>query len=97
LKGSASLHDKQLVLTVVNPHVSEARETEIGIRDGAIKTAMVTTLTNSDIRAHNSFEQRDVVTPQSKALEPATVEMNGRQLTYVFPPASVTKLVFALA
>jgi alpha-N-arabinofuranosidase len=97
LNGSASLHDKQLVLTVVNPDVSEARETEIGIRGGAIKAAMVTTLTNSDIHAHNSFEHRDVVTPQSKALEPATVEMNGRQLTYVFPPASVTKLVFALA
>jgi alpha-N-arabinofuranosidase len=97
LKGSASLRDKQLVLTVVNADVSEARETEIGIRGGAVKTAIVTTLTNSDIRAHNSFEQRDVVTPQSKALEPAAVEMNGRQLTYVFPPASVTKLVLALA
>jgi alpha-N-arabinofuranosidase len=97
LKGSASLHDKQLVLTVVNPHVSEARETEIGFRGGAVKTGMVTTLTNSDIHAHNSFEQRDLVTPQSKALEPTTVESNGRQLTYLFPPASVTKLVFALA
>ena len=58
---------------------------------------MVTTVTNSDIRAHNTFEQHDLVTPQSKALEPTTVERNGRQLTYLFPPASVTKLVFALA
>ena len=35
LKGSASLHDKAVVLTVVNPHVSEAREADVGIR-GAV-------------------------------------------------------------
>jgi hypothetical protein len=74
-----------------------ARETEIGICGGAVKTAMVTTVTNSDLRARNTFEQRDLVTPQSKALEPTTVESNGRQFAYLFPPASVTELVFALA
>jgi alpha-N-arabinofuranosidase len=91
LNGSASLHDKNLVLTVVNPHVSEARETEIGIRGGVIKAGMATTLTNSDIHAHNSFEQRDAVTPQTK-----NVEIGNRPFTYLFPPASVTKLEFAL-
>ena len=37
LQGSASLADKKLVLTVVNPHVSEARLTEIAIRGAAAK------------------------------------------------------------
>jgi alpha-N-arabinofuranosidase len=92
LKGSASLHDKTLVLTVVNPHVSEGRETEIGIRGAAIKSASATTLTASDIHAHNTFEQPEAVTPQTKSLE-----MNGRSSVYSFMPASVTKLTLELA
>jgi len=91
LKGSASRHDKDLVLTVVNPHVSEPRETEIGIRGGAVKSGTVTTLTNSNIQAHNTFEQRDAVHPQTRNLE-----AQGRVITFTFPPASVTKLVLTL-
>ncbi len=91
LNGSASLQDKNLILTVVNPHVTEARETEIGIRGGGIKSGMATTLTNADIHAHNSFEQRDVVAPQTKE-----IAGKGSVLTYTFPPASVTKLALAL-
>jgi alpha-N-arabinofuranosidase len=92
LRGSASLHDKQLVLTVVNPDVSAAREAEIGIRGGSIQSGSATFLTHSDIHAHNSFEQKNVVTPQTKA-----VEGKGRTLTYSFPPASVTKLALQLS
>jgi alpha-N-arabinofuranosidase len=91
LKGSASLHDKQLVLTAVNPDVTAAHETEIVVRSATVQSGSATTLTNSDIHAHNSFEQRNVVTPQSKA-----VESKGGTLTYTFPPASVTKLVLKL-
>jgi alpha-L-arabinofuranosidase len=46
LKGSASLHEKQLVLTVVNPHVSEPSEAEIAIRGTAMKSGVATTLTH---------------------------------------------------
>jgi len=91
LKGSASSHDKQLVLTVVNPDVSVARETEISVRGGSIVSGSATFLTNSDIHAHNSFEQRNVVVPQTKA-----VEGKGRTLTYTFPAASVTKIALTL-
>jgi alpha-L-arabinofuranosidase len=91
LKGSASLLNKTLVLTVVNPHVSEARETEIGLRTGAIKSAAVTTLTDSDIHAHNDFAQRNAVIPRTK-----NVSLAGRTVNYTFPPASVTKLVLEL-
>jgi alpha-N-arabinofuranosidase len=91
LKGSASLHGKELVLTVVNPHVSEARETEIGIRGGGLKSGFATTLTHSDMHAHNSFAERDVVGPKTSA-----VDFKGKTLTYTFPPASVTKLALTL-
>jgi alpha-N-arabinofuranosidase len=92
LKGSASLHEKDLVLTVVNPHVSEPRETEIAVRDAGIHSGSVTVLTHSDIHAHNSLDQRDVVRPQTK-----TLEIKVRSLTHVFAPASVTKLALRLS
>ncbi|HZR58282.1 MAG TPA: alpha-L-arabinofuranosidase C-terminal domain-containing protein [Terriglobales bacterium] len=92
LKGSASLRNKELVLTVVNPHVSEARETEIGVRGASLNSGQVTVLTNADIHAHNTFEQRNVVSPQSK-----DIKVHGKMLNWTFPPASVTKLVLTLA
>src|SRR5207237_9517317 len=68
LRGSAALHDKQLVLTVVNPDVGTTRETEIFVRGANIQSGSVTTLTHSDIHAHNSFDQRSVVSPENKQL-----------------------------
>jgi alpha-N-arabinofuranosidase len=92
LKGSASQHGKELVLTVVNPSVGQARETEVAIRGASIQSGSATTLTNSDIHAHNTFEHRDVVVPQRKGLE-----IKGKMLNYIFPAASVTKLELSLA
>jgi alpha-N-arabinofuranosidase len=92
LKGSASLRDKELTLTVVNPHVSDSREVEILIRGAVPKSGSATVLTNSDIHAHNTFDQRQVVVPQTKP-----VETTGRMINYIFPPASVTKLALTLS
>lgn len=91
LKGSASLHDKVLVLTVVNPHLSAASDTEIGIPNASIKSGTATTLTASDIHAHNTFDEKDTVVPRT-----TTIESNRPQLRYLFPPASVTKLTLTL-
>ena len=91
LKGSASLQDKQLVLTVVNPDVTSQRETEITVRGASVQSGSATFLTNADIHAHNSFEQRNVVAPLTK-----TMEGQGRTLMYTFPAASVTKLTLTL-
>jgi alpha-N-arabinofuranosidase len=91
LRGSASLHDKQLVLTVVNPDVGSVLETEIFVRGANIQSGSVTTLTHSDMHAHNSFDQRNVVSPQTKGLAD-----KGRSVTMTFPAASVTKLVLSL-
>lgn len=92
LKGSASLHGKELVLTVVNPDISQPREAEIGVRGGSIKSGTATILTAGDIHAHNSFEHPDAVVPTTK-----DVAVRGPGLTWTFPPASVTKLALTLA
>jgi alpha-L-arabinofuranosidase len=46
---------------------------------------------HSDIHAHNTFEQKDVVVPQTKELK------TGGSLVLTFPPASVTAVNAELA
>ena len=91
LNGSASLKGKQLVLTVVNPHAHDARDTEIAIRGASIKSGESRTLTSSDLHARNTFAN-------PHALEPvdAPVSASGSTITYRFAPASVTRLVLTL-
>ena len=87
LKGSASVHDKDLTLTVVNPHVSDGRETQVVVRGAKIKATGATVLTHSDIHAHNTFAENNVVAPKAQS-----VEIREDMLSFRFPPASVTKL-----
>lgn len=91
LKGSASLRDKELTLTVVNPDVKEARDTQVVVRGAKIKAATATVLTNSDIHAHNTFADKDVVTPRTQY-----VDLTNDALSFRFPSASVTKLAVQL-
>ena len=91
LKGSASVGDKNLTLTLVNPSVSEVRETEVVVPGASIKSAVMTVLSNADLHAHNSFDQPNALTPQVKDLQ-----STGRVLTLQIPPASVTKLELSL-
>jgi alpha-N-arabinofuranosidase len=81
-----------LTLTVVNPHVSESRETEVFVRGGTLNAGSATVLTSSDIHAHNTFDQKNVVVPETRA-----VQIAGQSLTFTFPPASVTKLALILS
>jgi len=91
LAGSASIHDKELVLTAVNPHASEAKDTEIVVQGATIQSARARTLTSSDIHAHNTFDN-------PRGLEPKDVEagLKGPTLVFRFPPASVTRLQISL-
>jgi alpha-N-arabinofuranosidase len=91
LQGSASLKEKTLNITVVNPHVSEGREAEIELRGGAGKSGTATTLTHSDIHAHNTFENPEMVRTQSRELK-----VSGSSVRYTFPAASVTLLQIEL-
>jgi alpha-L-arabinofuranosidase len=91
LNGSASLRNTELVLTVVNPHVSTRREAKIGIRGASVKSGTATILTSSDIHAHNTFDQREVVSPKTEVLS-----LQREDLAYSFAPASVTKLALTI-
>ncbi|MFZ0295019.1 MAG: alpha-L-arabinofuranosidase C-terminal domain-containing protein [Candidatus Sulfotelmatobacter sp.] len=82
---------KNLILTLVNPSVNEIRETKITVRSASIKSGTITVLTNSDLRAHNTFDRKDEVTPQVKDLQ-----STGSAITAQIPPASVTKLELSL-
>jgi alpha-N-arabinofuranosidase len=92
LNGSASLRDKQLTLTVTNPGLSAALETEIAVHGATVKEVSVTTLTAKDIHAHNSFDNPRAIEPQQ-----SQVTLKGGTLVYSFAPASVTRLQITLA
>jgi alpha-N-arabinofuranosidase len=92
LKGSASLRDKSLTITAVNPSTSEPRFAEIALRGATVKEASMRFLSNTDIHAHNTFEQRDVVVPQTKPLS-----FTEGSPVVEFPPASVVALNIQLS
>ena len=50
-------------MTMVNPSVTDARETEIALRGATAKSAKVTVLTAGEMNAHNTFESPDAVNP----------------------------------
>jgi alpha-N-arabinofuranosidase len=87
LKGSASVRDKNLTITAVNPSTGEPRLVEVALRGATVKEASMRFLSNADIHAHNTFEQRETVVPQTKPLS-----MSGGTLVVEFPPASVVAL-----
>ncbi len=87
LRGAASVRDKNLTITAVNPSTTESRLAELTLRGGTVKEASMTFLTHSDIHAHNTFDQQNVVAPQAKVLS-----MDAGVLVLEFPPASVAAL-----
>jgi alpha-L-arabinofuranosidase len=92
LKGSASLRGKELALTVVNPDVSQSREASIELLGSQMAAGRVTVLTHSDIHAHNTFENPEMVRPRSEELKGS-----GSSIRYTFSPASVNLLQITLS
>jgi alpha-N-arabinofuranosidase len=93
LNGSASLRDRNLVLTVTNPDPNAARETEIAVHGATIKEVRVSAITAKDIHTHNTFDNPRAIEPQSA---PAQANMKNGALSYRFAPASVTRLQITL-
>jgi alpha-N-arabinofuranosidase len=91
LNGSASVSGNDLTLTVVNPHVARALETEIVVRGASFASGRGQILTHADLHAHNDFQHPDVVQPQ-----PVSVMVNGGRIMHKFPPASVTSFYLTL-
>ena len=92
LKGSASLKGKTLTLTAVNPDVSGAREAEIALRGVTAASAKAWVVTDSDIHAHNTFDE-----PERVKTREAEVTVRGGGLSFTFPPASVVKIEVQLS
>jgi alpha-N-arabinofuranosidase len=92
LSGSASLHGKQLVLTVVNTHDSQGQVAEIRLRKGEVKNVTGRVLAANDIHAHNSFAEPNAVRTRDVA-----GEISNGNVVHTFPAASVTRLVFELS
>ena len=91
LSGSASVNGKQVTLTVTNPHLREARETEIAVRGGRANAVQARVLATPDVHAHNTFESPQAVQPRN---EQAAVTAG--VISFRFPPASVTRLQISL-
>jgi alpha-N-arabinofuranosidase len=87
LKGSASLKGRTLMLTAVNPDVSQPREAEIVLRGAKAASAKAWVVAESDIHAHNTFDQPDRVKTRA-----AAVDARPGSLSFTFPPASVVKI-----
>lgn len=92
LKGSASLHDKTLVLTAVNPSVTSTAQARIRVHGAAVQSGTAMLLNSADIHAHNTFDQPDALQPRS-----SPVSASGGIVRFEFPPASVVKLELQLA
>ena len=92
LKGSASLHGKELVLTAVNPNVRAPLEAQIVVHGARIGSADATVLTASEIHAHNTFVDHQAVTPVSQK-----VHVSDGGGIFHFPAASVSKIVLQLS
>jgi alpha-L-arabinofuranosidase len=91
LSGSCSIQGKQALLTVVNPDLKNAHETEIAVRGARIASARATVLTSTDMHAHNTLDQPHALEPKSDSH--VTV---GLPFVYKFAPASVTSLALTL-
>jgi alpha-N-arabinofuranosidase len=94
LNGSASLKEKVLTLTVTNPALTEARDTEIAVRGAVVRSVRAATLAAHDVHDVNSFAHPGVVAP---AAAEVSAPAGGGVLVYRFPAASVTKLEVTLS
>ena len=81
------MREKDLYITTVNLNVREPDLADIARRGATVKKASMILLRNSDIHAHNTFEQREVVVPQTRPLS-----LSNGTLVVELPPASVAAL-----
>jgi alpha-N-arabinofuranosidase len=92
LDGSASLKDKQLVLTCTNTNLSAGMPVEVRIAGGAAKSAEALVLNAEKPQAHNSFAQPDQIKPRV-----LKAEVSGGSVRFEMPPASVVRVLAELA
>jgi alpha-N-arabinofuranosidase len=87
--GSASVKDGVLTVTAVNTHPTEATEMDLDIHHFSLTEAEVITLAASDIHAHNTFAQPEVVTLSAPV---AVTAKAGENLRISLPAGSVVRV-----
>ncbi len=92
LSGSCSVKGKNATLTIVNPDLRNAQETEIAVQGARVTAARATVLTSTDMRAHNTLDQPHALEPKTDNSVAA-----GSPFVYKFVPASVTRLDLTLS
>jgi alpha-N-arabinofuranosidase len=92
LRGSASLHGKQLVLTVVNPSVKDALQTQVAVHGATVSSGKALVLSAENIHAHNTFADRQAVAPKLQE-----IKVSSGNVSFRFPAASVTQMALQLA
>jgi alpha-N-arabinofuranosidase len=91
LRGSASMKDRKLHVSIVNANTREAVEASIDLGAASVSGGKQTVLAHKDIHAHNTFEHPDEVMSKSTPLQ-----VSGSTFKHLFPPASITMLEFDL-
>jgi alpha-N-arabinofuranosidase len=86
LAGSASVNGKRLTVTLVHTNATEPREITLSVKDAKATAVQQTTLTHSELNAHNTFESPDTVKPTT-----AKVDQTGDQIKVTLPPACVVR------
>jgi alpha-N-arabinofuranosidase len=92
LSGSASVKEKTLTLTLVNPHVSQPLAVDIAVRGAKAVSAQAVVLNAPQPNAHNTFAQPRAV----QAKEQKVDAPRDGALVHQLPPASVTRLTVTL-
>ena len=100
LAGSASIKDRTLTVTLVNPHVSEPRSVEIAVRGAAAASAEAVVLRAPDVtggeRGHSRAQH--IRTAARRQPRPQKVDApKAGMLVHELSPASVTRLTLKLA
>ena len=92
INGSASQKGKVITVTMVNTSLAGPSDTQISLGGVHVASAKGTVLANSDMHAHNTFDQPDTVKSA-----PLNVTVASDLLTVTIPAASVTKIEITLA
>ena len=93
LHGSASIKDGTLTLSVVNLHTDDLVDAEITIDGAAADEIALARLSHTDMLAHNTFDQPNLLVPQREILPALPAE----PWRHTFPPASVSVFTVRLA
>jgi alpha-N-arabinofuranosidase len=91
LNGSASRKGNKVTLTMVNPSLTSPTDTQIALRGGKPTAAAGVILHSSDMHAHNTFDQPNMI--KSALL---SVSVAADMLAVTIPPASVMKIEVTL-